>query len=261
MHRLSFSTITLLTVILVPLFGNTSINGQNGSQNHLASSDVSMEDRIAATRKVLAENSDTNAAVLQMFDETVALWKDYYTKQKGQFDLPTLLDGVAFAAIKHKGATRKDAAKTPYIVHPIGVARQLWEIGNVRKVNVLVAALLHDTLEDTDTSSQEIEDYFGPRVRYTVEEVSNDPNLSGQENKQRQIEHAPTLSMDAALVKLSDRLYNVRDLRTPPPSWGPAEVDRYREWGVRLLQALRGTNEALEKALDQEIRDQRSAKA
>jgi len=74
------------------------------------------------------------------------------------------------------------------------VARSLWDEGKVRQINVLVAAILHDTLEDTETTAEELESLFGARVRYTVEEVTNDPKLSAEENKVLQVEHAPHLS-------------------------------------------------------------------
>ena len=112
---------------------------------------------------------------------------------------------------------------------------------------------MHDTLEDTDANCEEIERLFGSRVRETVEELTNDPSLSTLENKQRQVDHAPFLSLNGQLVKLADRLYNVRDLRNPPPSWDAAYVLQYVEWGQKLLNALRGTNEQLEKALQAEI--------
>lgn len=216
-----------------------------------------INNRIQKSRVVVGENSSSNSNVLKMFDETISLWRQYYLQKNGDFDIQTLLAAVEFSAVKHKGQFRKDAAITPYIIHPIGVARSLWEEGKVRSVNVLVAALLHDTLEDTETTADEIEALFGPRVRYTIEELTNDPKLTSQENKQRQIDHAPFLSLNAQLVKLADRLYNIRDLRSLPPSIDREEtINRYLQWGQKLLHALRGTNEALETALQNEISNQ-----
>ncbi|MCE5316256.1 MAG: HD domain-containing protein [Parachlamydia sp.] len=211
---------------------------------------------IALCRSELQQRTSDNPKVMQMFDETVSLWHRCDREQKGQFKLAVLLKAVAFAAAKHEGGTRKDAAATPYIVHPIGVARSLWEEGGIRSVNVLVAALLHDTLEDTDTTPEEIESLFGKRVRKTVEELSNDPNLSRDENKQRQVDHAPTMTLNAQLVKLADRLYNIRDLRNPPPKWSQAQVRDYLGWGEKLLMVLKGTNSHLEELLEAEIKSQ-----
>lgn len=208
---------------------------------------------IAETRSMVSIFAEGNPKVLKMFDETAALWNQYFIETKGAFDLNKLLHAVEFSAYKHLGQYRKDEAKTPYIIHPIGVSRSLFEEGNIRSINVLTAALLHDTLEDTPTSPEEIEQLFGSRVRMTIEELTNDPTLSTQENKQRQVDHAPELSLNAQLVKLADRLYNVRDLRSPPPNWDKQAVDRYIEWGEKLLNALQGTNSSLEKALRSEI--------
>lgn len=216
-----------------------------------------MESQIALCRSELQQRASHNPKVMQMFEETISLWHRHYLDQKGEFDLASLLKAVAFAAAKHEGGTRKDAEATPYIVHPVGVARSLWEEGGIRSVNVLVAALLHDTLEDTDATPEEIESLFGKRVRKTVEELSNDPKLSRDENKQRQVDHAPEMTLNAQLVKLADRLYNIRDLRNPPPKWSQAQVLDYLGWGEKLLKALKGTNSALESLLDKEIAFQR----
>lgn len=79
------------------------------------------------------------------------------------------------------------------------------------------AALLHDTVEDTDTTLAELEAKFGPIVARIVQEVTDDKSLSKQERKQLQVEHAPHCSHQAKLVKLSDKLYNLRDLNRCTP--------------------------------------------
>jgi guanosine-3',5'-bis(diphosphate) 3'-pyrophosphohydrolase len=206
-------------------------------------------------RKALSEYASGNEDVLLMFDETVREWHHHLLNDNSDFEIQRLLNGVAFAARKHVGQTRKDAAATPYIIHPMGVARILWEKAGVRSVNVLTAALLHDTLEDTETTGEELEALFGKVVRRTVEEVSNDSSLSTDENKQRQVDHAPHMSLNAQLVKLADRYYNICDLRNPPPSWSQEKVMGYLGWGEKLLKALRGTNPALEEILEQEIKE------
>lgn len=236
-----------LSMVLTPFF----ISAEQ-SKNYMER-DV-IEKNIANCRELLQVLSSNNEDVLKMFDETVALWTKYYKEKKGQLDLYRLLTAVTFAAIKHDGQCRKDGAETPYIIHPIGVSRLLWEIGGVRSVNVLAAALLHDTLEDTDTTYDELKSQFGERIAHTVLEVSNDPALSSQENKQRQVDHAPHMTLNGQLVKLADRLYNLHDLRNPPPKWSKDEVLRYVEWGGKLLAALKGTNEPLETALEEEIK-------
>lgn len=250
--------------ILNSLFLIGSIQADNASPQTTTQSWYFPEElvmyQMASCRETVKECSNNNASVLKMFDETVELWHNHYLKKNLDFDILTLFKAVNFSAVKHKGQFRKDAGHTPYLIHTIGVARSLWEEGKVRSVNVLVAALLHDTLEDTDTTADEIETHFGSRVRYTVNELTNDPNLSTEENKQRQVDHAPHLSLNAQLVKLADRLYNVRDLRNPPPTWDQEKVAGYRQWAKKLLHALQGTNEPLEQALEAEITAQSTKK-
>lgn len=218
----------------------------------------SIELQIRECRINLQPLASSNPHVLKMYDESVAEWFSYYQETDNNFDLPLLLKAVIFSATKHEGQFRKDTASTPYIIHPLGVARSLWEEGQVRDENVLVAALLHDTLEDTDANAEEIESEFGNTVSYTVAEHTNDPSLSGEQNKQRQIDHAPALSLNAQLVKLADRLYNIRDLRIPPADWSEQKVENYRIWGEKLLHALKGTNPSLEHLLEKEITAQRN---
>lgn len=208
--------------------------------------------KIQECREVVLQRSAANADVLKMFDETVALWHQYYKEKNGEFDLDTLLQAIQFSAVKHEGQSRKDAAATPYIIHPIGVARSLWSIGEIRSVNVLVAALLHDTLEDTETTKEELEAAFGPRVLYTVIELTDDPSVPENQKKQKQVEHAPLMSLNAQLVKLADRLYNIRDLRNIT-NYPPESIENYKNWGRKLLKALRGTNANLERALEKEL--------
>jgi guanosine-3',5'-bis(diphosphate) 3'-pyrophosphohydrolase len=256
-----------LFVILCSLFimGNVFLIQK---VNAIESSNDDIRNQIQYTRAKLQQCSSNHFDVMKMFESSLKNWEEHYIRYCTQEvggdvfcqllikDFKILLKAVSFAAEKHVGQYRKDAASTPYIIHPIGVAKSLWEEGGVRSLNVLVAALLHDTLEDTNTTSEEIEGFFGGRIRQTVEELTNDPNLSTDENKQRQIDHARQLSLNAQLVKLADRLYNIRDLRSPPPSWNQDKVKSYLNWGQKLLRELRGTNAALENALEEEIRYQ-----
>ncbi|KAK6475119.1 guanosine-3',5'-bis(diphosphate) 3'-pyrophosphohydrolase MESH1-like [Huso huso] len=163
-----------------------------------------------------------------------------------------LLETVNFAAEKHKTQRRKDPEATPYINHPIGVARILSYEGGITDITVLQAALLHDTVEDTDTSLPELEAAFGATVARIVQEVTDDKALSKQERKQLQVEHAPHCSHQAKLVKLADKLYNLRDLnRCTPSGWTPQRVQEYFTWAAQVVKGLRGTNAALEEKLYQ----------
>nr|KAF6399219.1 HD domain containing 3 [Molossus molossus] len=128
-----------------------------------------------------------------------------------------LLEAADFAAHKHRRQRRKDPEGTPYINHPIGVARILTHEAGITDIVVLQAALLHDTVEDTDTTLDEVELHFGAQVRRLVEEVTDDKTLPKLERKRLQVEHAPHSSPGAKLVKLADKLYNLRDLNRCTP--------------------------------------------
>ncbi|XP_075860850.1 guanosine-3',5'-bis(diphosphate) 3'-pyrophosphohydrolase MESH1 isoform X2 [Microcebus murinus] len=128
-----------------------------------------------------------------------------------------LLEAADFAARKHRQQRRKDPEGTPYINHPIGVARILTHEAGITDIAVLQAALLHDTVEDTDTTLDEVELHFGAQVRRLVEEVTDDKTLPKMERKRLQVEQAPHSSPGAKLVKLADKLYNLRDLNRCTP--------------------------------------------
>ncbi|XP_039981447.1 guanosine-3',5'-bis(diphosphate) 3'-pyrophosphohydrolase MESH1 [Xiphias gladius] len=166
-----------------------------------------------------------------------------------------LLETVNFAAEKHRNQRRKDADGTPYINHPIGVARILSHEGGVADIEVLQAALLHDTVEDTDTTPAELEAKFGPTVARIVQEVTDDKRLPKQERKRLQVEHAPHCSRQAKLVKLADKLYNLRDLnRCTPVGWTAERVQEYFVWACEVVKGLKGTNSALEEKLEELFR-------
>src|SRR5688572_13561081 len=126
--------------------------------------------------------------------------------------LAKLVDALAFAAERHSPQRRKDEAASPYINHPISVMRVLAIEAGIDDDDILCAALLHDTIEDTDTTEQELEQRFGARVTAIVVALTDDKSLPKQERKDRQVRHAPDLSRDAALVKLADKICNLRDI-------------------------------------------------
>ena len=105
-------------------------------------------------------------------------------------DLKRLLKALAFAAHKHRDQRRKDVESSPYINHPIALANLLCNEGHVTDTNVICAALLHDTVEDTDTTPEELEREFGKEIRSIVMDVTDDKTLEKTERKQRQIERA-----------------------------------------------------------------------
>jgi guanosine-3',5'-bis(diphosphate) 3'-pyrophosphohydrolase len=124
--------------------------------------------------------------------------------------IPALMEAMLFAADKHRGQKRKDAQGTPYINHPIMVVNLMASIGGITDIEALQAGMLHDTVEDTETSPEEIETRFGYAVRSLVMEVTDDKKLEKQERKWRQIEKAPGLSPRAKTIKLADKIAQAR---------------------------------------------------
>jgi len=135
-------------------------------------------------------------------------------------ELKLLLQALAFSAHKHKDQRRKDVDSSPYINHPISLASILCNEGHVTDIDVICGALLHDTVEDTDTTAAELEDRFGPIIRDIVMDVTDDKTLDKPDRKRLQIEHAAHISEQAKLVKLADKISNLRDVaENPPPAW------------------------------------------
>lgn len=170
-----------------------------------------------------------------------------------------LLKVLKFAAEKHQFQRRKDREKTPYINHPIQVAELLITIGGIRENTILMAALLHDTLEDTYTTQSEIQALCGKEVLNLVLEVTDDKSLPKLRRKELQIENAPHISEGAKLIKLADKICNVYDIAHSPPSdWTVFHCREYLAWSEQVVQGLRGVNSALEAHYDAILADAQS---
>jgi guanosine-3',5'-bis(diphosphate) 3'-pyrophosphohydrolase len=162
-----------------------------------------------------------------------------------------ILRAAAFAAERHRHQRRLDAAGTPYINHPLALADVLANEGGIDDPLVLCAALLHDTIEDTETTAAQIEAAFGAQITAVVLEVSDDKSLSKHERKRLQIEHAAHASAPAQLIKLADKICNLRDLlQTPPKDWSAARKREYFEWSARVIAGVRGVHPGLEAVFD-----------
>jgi guanosine-3',5'-bis(diphosphate) 3'-pyrophosphohydrolase len=169
--------------------------------------------------------------------------------------LSRILHALTFAAHKHRDQRRKDTAASPYINHPIALASVLCNEAQVSDVEVICGALLHDTVEDTDTTPAELEATFGGAIRDIVLEVTDDKTLTKLERKQLQIDHAPALSHKAKLVKLADKICNLRDVADQPPAtWDLARRQEYFDWAKRVVDRLRGVHPRLEAIFDEAYR-------
>jgi len=162
-----------------------------------------------------------------------------------------ILKAFRFAAEKHNDQRRKDAKASPYINHLIGVAETLWTVGDVRDLDLLVAAILHDTIEDTNTAPDEIKTQFGDEVLSLVLEVTDDKSLPKQTRKQLQVEHAPHKSEKAKLLKIADKINNIRDIiKSSPESWSMERRQEYLLWSEKVVAGLRGVSPKLEGQYD-----------
>ena len=174
-------------------------------------------------------------------------------------DYGKLLKAVHFAAEKHSSQRRKDEAQTPYINHPIAVANLL-RIFGVDDVDVLIAAILHDVLEDTDASPGEIFEGFGEDVLAIVQEMTDDKSLPKQVRKDLQIEEALGLSEYTRWVKLADKICNLQDMiKSPPVGWSIERCVQYVDWCEAVVAGLRGTHIGLENRFDEMCKNARAA--
>lgn len=165
---------------------------------------------------------------------------------------PQLLDALAFAAYKHRDQRRKDVHASPYINHPIALARLLGVEAGVRDVTTLVAAILHDTIEDTETTYEELRARFGEVVADIVAEVTDDKALSAAERKHLQVVHAPHKTRRAAMVKLADKTCNLRDVvDNPPTGWSLERRREYFDWARRVIDALPPASKRLRTLFDE----------
>ena len=151
-------------------------------------------------------------------------------------DTGRIIATASFAAQRHRRCRRKDAEATPYINHPLRVAEILSENG-VEDADILCAALLHDTVEDTETSPQEIADRFGERVAGFVAEVTDDKALPKDVRKRRQVESAPGKTDGAKMIKIADKICNLEDLAASPPDWDAQRIAEYRNWAKQVVTA------------------------
>lgn len=166
-------------------------------------------------------------------------------------DLALILRASVFAAHKHRNQRRKDQEASPYINHPLTLASVLAGEAGITDGATLCAALLHDTIEDTATTAQELEIAFGPEIAGIVQEVTDDKRLTKVERKRLQVEHAATISDKAKRVKLADKISNLRDVAaSPPPDWSLERRREYFDWAKSVIDRLRGVDATLEAIFD-----------
>jgi len=165
-----------------------------------------------------------------------------------------LLEALHFAAGKHRDQRRKDSKASPYINHTIEVADLIARVGRVSDLATLQAAVLHDTVEDTETTFEELGARFGTEVARLVKEVSDDKGLPKEKRKQLQIEHAPRLSPKAKHIKIADKISNILAVTySPPRDWSEERRREYLAWSELVVEGCRGTNKDLEALYDETL--------
>lgn len=173
-------------------------------------------------------------------------------------NLNKLLEAASFAAKRHTHQKRKGSDGEPYINHPLEVANLLANVGKVDDPDILIAALLHDTVEDTGVTKAELTAKFGQQVADYVSEVTDDKSLPKDERKRLQVEHAPHLSHGAKQIKLADKISNITDVtNNPPHDWPHERKVAYVDWGENVVAGLRGANADLEKRFDETVKKAR----
>ncbi len=165
-----------------------------------------------------------------------------------------------FAARRHTEQRRKGSTAEPYVNHLTEVAGLLAEATDGRDPALVAAGFLHDTLEDTPTTREELETQFGPEIAAIVAEVTDDKSLPKAERKRLQVATTGKKSDHAKLLKIADKTSNLRALAASPPAgWDRARLLDYVDWAEQVVAHCRGLNEFLERAFDTAAAEARAA--
>jgi guanosine-3',5'-bis(diphosphate) 3'-pyrophosphohydrolase len=162
--------------------------------------------------------------------------------------LPQVRDifkALEFSAFKHRRQRRKGSSGIPYINHPIEVVCLLLNKLESPNTDLIVAALLHDTLEDTDTKPDEISQKFGENVLHIVEEVTDNMKLAYIERKNQQVMKARSLSYEARCIKIADKTCNIHDVLYTRIRWPKIRKKEYIRWAIRVIKEIDNTNSEL----------------
>jgi guanosine-3',5'-bis(diphosphate) 3'-pyrophosphohydrolase len=175
-------------------------------------------------------------------------------KQLTKADMQQIEKALAFAADKHAKQFRNNERKTPYIVHPMGVAEYVMRVGHVYDVDIVVGALLHDVMDGTGATYEEIASHFGMTVVSYVQEMTPDFSLSDKEQQKRQIIEASKQSKGATVIKLADKLHNMHTLmKDPSKGWTQDRMDRHFQWVQAVVNHLPKVCDPLHKEVQNTI--------
>jgi (p)ppGpp synthase/HD superfamily hydrolase len=166
-------------------------------------------------------------------------------------DIVRITSALNFAAQKHSGQKRKGEKQEPYINHVAEVSHLLAEATEGRDPDLVIAGLLHDTVEDCGVKADELATLFGTAVATLVSEVTDDKSLPKSERKHLQVAHAPHKSPRAKLLKIADKISNLRAIvASPPADWSAERKAEYFIWAQQVVAGCRGVNQVLEAWFD-----------
>jgi (p)ppGpp synthase/HD superfamily hydrolase len=163
-----------------------------------------------------------------------------------------LTQAFDFACRTHAAQRRKGAGQEPYVNHLAEVAHLVAQATGGADENLIIAALLHDVVEDQGVTRGQIVEMFGKDVAALVMEVTDDKTLPKDERKRLQIEHAAHISARARVLKMADKTSNLRAIQHSPPPWPLARKQRYFAWAKAVVDNARGVNAWIEAAFDAE---------
>jgi (p)ppGpp synthase/HD superfamily hydrolase len=167
-------------------------------------------------------------------------------------ELIAIMRAADAAARWHVDQRRKGSAQEPYVNHLLEVATLVAQATGGTDTDAIIAALLHDTIEDQNVTAETIAGEFGQHVADIVMEVTDDKSLPKAERKRQQVESASKRSREAKLIKLADKTSNVRAVTTSPAvDWQMKRRLEYIEWAKEVVAGLRGTSPWLEQQFDE----------
>jgi guanosine-3',5'-bis(diphosphate) 3'-pyrophosphohydrolase len=254
--------IHFLVAAMLVVTGVTANNNDEKPKVSICPSAASDEEhheevRISKLRASLRELVDNDRMVMSSFDVFAKELSNALFKEKSisEEEIEPICRAITFAAEKHKGQQRKNKEKTQYITHPLGVTYNLMHYGEVRNEKIVIAALLHDVLNQKACTIGELEQAFGKQVADYVKEVTDDKSPSRSALRRAQLIKAPKISEEAAQIKLADYLFNLMDLSNhPPETWSQGRIDRYYQWIQSLIDRLPpAANKKLKDAVQQTI--------